>query len=118
MIRVFRPHLELYSVNNKKGPNALTLFLHIKREKEQICSTKTKEEICLNETKGMELVRLLQMHRLTYLTKLTPREHDFIFYLGRKVIRLGATSLLMSSSSALVQMGVKPWLIVARPMFS
>ena len=41
-------------------------------EKEQICSTETKEQACLNETKGLELVRLLQIRRLTYLTKLTP----------------------------------------------
>ena len=34
----------------------------------------------------MELVRLLQRHRLTYLTKLTPRRDDFILYLGRKVM--------------------------------
>ena len=34
----------------------------------------------------MELVRLLQMCRLTYLTKLTSRGDDFIFYLGRKVM--------------------------------
>ena len=69
-------------------------FSHIKREKEQICSTETKEQACLNETEGLELVRLLQMRRLTYLTKLTPRGDDFIFYLGRKVMRQGGHLLL------------------------
>jgi len=59
----------------------------MKREKEQICSTETKEQACLHETKGMEPVRLLQIRRLTYLTKLTPRRDDFISYLGRKVMR-------------------------------
>ena len=88
VIRVSRPHLELYSLNNRKGWNALTLFTHKKGEK-QICSTETKEQACLNETEGLELVRLLQVHCLTYLTKLTPRRDDFIFYLGRKVIRWG-----------------------------
>ena len=58
-------------------------FTH-KREKEQICPTLTKEQACLNETEGLELIRLLQMRRLTYLTKLTPRG---VFYLGRKVMR-------------------------------
>ena len=71
VIRVSHPHLELYSLKNRKGQNTLP-FLHIKREKEQICSTETKEQACLNKTEGLELVRLLQMHRLTYLTKLTP----------------------------------------------
>ena len=47
-------------------------FTH-KREKEQICPTLTKEQACLNETEGLELIRLLQMRRLTYLTKLTPQ---------------------------------------------
>ena len=42
----------------------------------------------------MELVHLLHMHRLTYLTKLTPRGDDFIFYLGRKVMCLGGHLLL------------------------
>ena len=69
-------------------------FLHIKREKAQICSTETKEQACLNETEGLEPVRLLQMRHLTYLTKLTPREDDFIFYLGRKVMRQGHHLLL------------------------
>ena len=46
-----------------------------------------KEQLCLNETKGLELIRLLQIHLLTYLTKLTPQGDDFIFYLGRKVMR-------------------------------
>ena len=68
-------------------------FTH-KREKEQIYSTETKEQTCLNETKGMELVRLLQMCRLTYLTKLTPWGDDFIFYLGRKVMHQGGHLLL------------------------
>ena len=42
----------------------------------------------------MELVRLLQIRYLTYLTKLTPREDDFIFYLGRKVMCHGGHLLL------------------------
>ena len=49
----------------------------------------------------MELVRMLQMCRLTYLTKLTPWRDDFIFYLGRKVMHQGATSFL-----DVVQLGV------------
>ena len=49
----------------------------------------------------MELVRLLQIRRLTYLTKLTPRAHYFIFYLGRKVMRQGGHLLLDD-----VQLGV------------
>ena len=42
----------------------------------------------------MELIRLLHIHRLAYLTKLTPRGDDFIFYLGRKVMRQGGHLLL------------------------
>ena len=41
------------------------------------------------------------MHRLTYLTKLTPRGDDFIFYLGRKVMRQGGHLLL-----DVIQLGV------------
>ena len=60
--RVFHPHLKLYGLNNRKGQNALTLFTH-KREKEQICTNKIKEQACLDETEGLELVRLLQVHQ-------------------------------------------------------
>ena len=88
MINVFSSHLELYSRNNRKGYSALPLFTH-KREKEQIYSNETKEQACLNKTEGLELVRLLQVHRLTYLTKLTPRGDNFIFYLSRKVMHQG-----------------------------
>ena len=49
----------------------------------------------------MELVRLLQMRCLTYLTKLTPWRDDFIFYLGRKVMRQGGHLLL-----DVVQLGI------------
>ena len=42
----------------------------------------------------MELVRLLKILRLTYLTELTPRGDDFILYLGRKVMRQGDHLLL------------------------
>ena len=55
----------------------------------------------MNETGGLELVRLLQMRHLTYLTKLTPWGDGFIFYLGRKVMRQGAHLLL-----DVVQLGV------------
>ena len=48
--RVSYPHLELYGLN-------------IKREKEQIYSNETKEQACLDETEGLELVRLLQVHQ-------------------------------------------------------
>ena len=41
------------------------------------------------------------MCRVTYLTKLTPHGDDFIFYLGRKVMRQGATSFSVSSILAL-----------------
>ena len=41
------------------------------------------------------------MHRLTYLTKLTPWGDDFIFYLGRKVMRQGGHLLLN-----IVQLGI------------
>ena len=36
--------------------------------------------------KGWNLSVYYKMRRLTYLTKLTPRGDDFIFYLDRKVM--------------------------------
>ena len=51
--------------------------------------------------KGLELVRSLQICRRTYMTKLTPRGDDLIFYLGRKVMRHGDHLLL-----DVVQLGV------------
>ena len=42
----------------------------------------------------MELIRLLQRRRPTYLTKLTPRRDHFILYLGRKVMHQGGHLLL------------------------
>ena len=68
----FSPTPRVYSFKQQEGLGRINPFLHIKREKEQICSTETKEQACLNKTEGLELVRLLQMRHLTYLTKLTP----------------------------------------------
>ena len=60
VIRVSRPHPKLYNLNNMKARSALPLFTHKKGRKKKFVQTKMKEQTCSNETKGMELVRLLQ----------------------------------------------------------
>ena len=53
-----------------------------------------KKQAYLDEIEGLEVVRLLQVHRLTYLTKLAPRGDDLILYLGGKVMHLEGHLLL------------------------